>query len=93
MSNRTEGSQTQLALGTALASFPTMSVSLILASQLEQLTPPEKAAVAEALWRQVDEQWQPTEAQLTELQCREDAAQSSSDGTLPVGEEVRRLRR
>lgn len=70
-----------------------MSVSLTLASQLEQLTPPEKAAVAEALWRQVDEQWQPTEAQLTELSRRETAAQNSPDGTLSVGEEIRRLRR
>ena len=70
-----------------------MSVSLTLASQLEQLTPPEKATVAEVLWRQVDEQWQPTEAQLTELQRREAEAQNSPDGTLPVGEELRRLRR
>ncbi len=70
-----------------------MPVSAALSSQLDQLTPSEKAAVADALLRQLDEQWQPTDAQLTELQRRERQTDQNPDTTLPIGEELKRLRR
>lgn len=70
-----------------------MPVSPALTSQLEQLSLSEKAAIADALWRQLDEKWQPSQAQLAELSRREALAQKNPESTLPVGEEVRRLRR
>ena len=70
-----------------------MPVSSSLTSQLAQLTSNEKAAVADELWRQVDEQWHPTEAQLAELNRRAEHAEKHPESTLPVGEELRRLRR
>ncbi len=70
-----------------------MPVSAALSSQLDQLTPAEKAAVADTLLRQLDEQWQPTDAQLAKLQQRERQAEERPDATLPVGEEIQRLRR
>ena len=70
-----------------------MPVSAALTSQLAQLTLTEKAAVADALWRQVDEQWEPTAAQIAELNRRAEEAEKNPASTLPVGEELRRLRR
>jgi hypothetical protein len=70
-----------------------MPVSLSLRSQLDKLAPDEKVAVADALWRQIDDQWQPSDEQLAELRRREDLATSSDSGTLPIGEEIQRLRR
>ena len=70
-----------------------MPLSPALGSQLDLLSLPEKAAIADALGRQVDEQWEPSEAQLAELNRRADEAERTPDSTLPLGEEIRRLRR
>ncbi len=70
-----------------------MPVSSTLASQLEGLPADEKAVVADALWRQLDDQWQPTAAQLTALSQREAAVREDPASTLPLGEEIKRLRR
>lgn len=70
-----------------------MPLSPALGSQLDLLSSPEKAAIADALGRQVDEQWEPSEAQLAELNRRADEAERTPDSTLPLGEEIRRLRR
>ncbi|HEX9784599.1 MAG TPA: hypothetical protein VGA56_17970 [Opitutaceae bacterium] len=70
-----------------------MPVSSALASELDRLTLQEKAAVADALLRQLEEKWLPDDAQLAELQRREEVAEKKPDSTLSVGEEIRRLRR
>ena len=49
--------------------------------------------VADALWREVDEQWEPTDGQIAELNRRAEQAEKNPESTLPVGEEIRRLRR
>ena len=70
-----------------------VSVSASLSSQLAQLSSQEKAIVADALWREVDELWEPTAGQLAELNRRAEQAEKNPESTLPVGEEIQRLRR
>ena len=64
-----------------------------LAKRLQRLTPREKAAVADHLWREAEAKIGPTEAQLAILDDRAAAAIQNPRKLKPAGDASRRLKR
>ena len=73
--------------------FSVMPVTATLATHLRRLSPREKAALADHLWREAEAKLGPTEAQLAELDRRAAEALAAPGKHRPVGDAVRRLRR
>jgi len=70
-----------------------MSLTATLASQLRRLSPREKAAIADHLWREAEAKLAPTASQLSMLNHRVAAALRAPHKLKSVGDAVRRLRR
>jgi hypothetical protein len=70
-----------------------MPFSSDLAAQLRRLSPREKAAVADHLWREAEAKLGPTDRQLATLDRRATDALSHPKKLKPIGDSVRRLRR
>ena len=70
-----------------------MPLTTDLAKRLRRLSPREKAAVADHLWREAEAKLGPTPSQLATLDERAAAGLRSPRKLKPVGDAVRRLRR
>lgn len=70
-----------------------MPLTSALAAQLRRLTPREKAAIADHLWREAEPKLGPTASQVAKLEARAAAALKSPQKLRPLGDAVRRLRR
>lgn len=64
-----------------------------LASQLRRLSPREKAAIADHLWREAESKLAPTSAQVATLDERVAKALRNPSRLKPAGDAVLRLRR
>jgi len=70
-----------------------MPVTASLASHLRRLSPREKAALADHLWRESEAKVRPTPAQIAILDARAKDAAAHPEKLRPLGDAVRRLRR
>ena len=70
-----------------------MSVTADLASRLRRLSPRQKAALADHLWREAEAKIGPTASQVSLLNERAAKALQNPSLLKPVGDAVRRLRR
>lgn len=70
-----------------------MSVTADLASRLRRLSPRQKAALADHLWREAEAKIGPTASQVSLLNERAAKALQNPSFLRPVGDAVRRLRR
>ncbi len=70
-----------------------MPLTADLASKLRRLSPREKAALADHLWREAEQKLGPTSTQLDMLNSRVAKAMARPGKLKPVGDALRRLRR
>jgi hypothetical protein len=70
-----------------------MPLTVELTRKLRRLSPREKAALADHLWREAESKLEPTASQLAKLEERAAAALRSPEKTRPFGHALRRLRR
>lgn len=70
-----------------------MPLTSRLATQLRRLSPREKAALADHLWREAEPKLGPTPAQLDLLEARAAKALAYPAKLKPAGDALRRLRR
>lgn len=70
-----------------------MPVTSTLANQLRRLSPREKAALADHLWREAESKLGPTMAQIDLLDSRAAKAIAQPSKLKPAGDALRRLRR
>jgi hypothetical protein len=70
-----------------------MPLTSSLATQLRRLSPREKAALADHLWREAEAKLGPTATQLDLLDSRAVKAKAHPEKLKPVGDALRRLRR
>ena len=70
-----------------------MPLTSSLATQLRRLSPREKAALADHLWREAESKLGPTATQLDLLDARAARAKANPEKLKPVGDALRRLRR
>jgi len=70
-----------------------MPVTSTLANQLRRLSPREKAALADHLWREAEPKLSPSTAQIDLLNARAVKAIAHPSKLKPAGHAVRRLRR
>ena len=70
-----------------------MPLTTSLVAQLRRLSPREKAAIADHLWREAEAKLGPTANQVAKLEERAAAALRSPQKLKPLGDAARRLRR